>query len=80
MTPKSFVNCSSGSLASNAIGACSAGASSRSPKSWSMNCPQTHPHCEMPFSEKRFWPTSLKIRLLTYRVRGPAAICATPSA
>jgi hypothetical protein len=48
--------------------------------SWSMNWPHAQPHCEMLFSEKRFWPTSLKMRLLTYRGDGPETIWAIPSA
>ncbi len=45
-----------------------------------MNWPQTNPHCETLFSEKRFWDLSLKMRLLTYRVFGPVTGFATPSA
>jgi hypothetical protein len=63
-TPKSLLKLSSGSSRLNAIGALSAGVSSLSPKSWSMNWPHTQPHCETPFSEKRFCPVSSKTRLL----------------
>jgi hypothetical protein len=45
---------------SNAIGGPSPGVSSRRPKSWSMNWPQTQPHCDTACSEKTFWPMSLK--------------------
>ena len=58
------MNRSSGSFAENGMGAFSPGVSFRRPKLWSRNWPHTQPHCETPFSEKRFWPTSLKMRLL----------------
>ena len=80
IAPRSFANASSGSCGSNGMGADSAGVSSRSPMSWSTNCPHTHPHCETSFSENRFWPASLKTRLLMYRGDGPATILLTPSA
>ena len=54
IAPKSLRNASSGSCASKAIGARSPPTSSRSPIVWSMNCPQTKPHCVTPFSENRF--------------------------
>jgi len=65
IVPRSFWNRSSGSVLSNGIGALSAGVSSRSPNVWSRNCPQSQPHCVTPFSEKMFWPTSLKTRFET---------------
>ncbi len=65
IAPKSLRKSSSGSFLSNAIGGPSPGVSSRRPKSWSMNWPQTQPHCDTPRSEKMFWPSSLKMRLLT---------------
>ena len=78
--PTSLVKLSSGSFWSNGIGVCSAGVSSRRPMSWSMNWPHAQPHCEIPFSEKRFWPLSLKIRLLIALGDGPACMAAIPSA
>ena len=64
ITPRSFLNRSSGSFESNGIGAFSPGFSLRRPKVWSRNWPQTQPHCDTSFSEKTFWPVSLKMRLL----------------
>jgi hypothetical protein len=76
--PEPFWNPSSLSLKSNVMLASSAGRSSRRPMSWSMNWPHAQPHCEMSFSEKRFWPASLKTRLLTDRGDGPADHAADP--
>ena len=45
-----------------------------------MNWPHAQAHCVTPFSENRFWPTSLKTRSLTYRPGGPPTMAATPSA
>ena len=78
--PRSSVKRSSGSAVVKAIGASSPGPSSASPMSWSTNCAQAQPHWVTSFSEKRFWPRSLKIRLLTYRGDGPATIDEMPSA
>ncbi len=77
---KSFVNVSSGSFALKASGALAPGVSSRRPKSWSMNWPHTYAHWVRAFSEKMFWPMSLKTRLLTYRADGPPTMPPTPSA
>ena len=52
--PVSLAKDSSGSVRENAIGSDSPGVSSRSPRSWSRNCPHAHPHCDTLFSEKRF--------------------------
>jgi hypothetical protein len=78
--PRSFLNRSSGSFESKGIGVFSPGFSLRSPKVWSRNWPQTQPHCETSFSEKRFCPRSLKMRLLMYRAEGSAYIFLIPSA
>jgi hypothetical protein len=80
MPPRSSANASNGSARSNAIGVGSPRVSSRRSTSWSRNWPHTQPHCVTSFSEKRFWPTSLKIRLLTYRAGGAAAMLEIPSA
>src|SRR5690349_21441490 len=69
-TPRSFVNDSSGSDGLKEMFADSP-RSSRRPIVWSMNCPQVKPHWVTPRSENTFWFTSLKIRLLMYRVFGP---------
>ncbi len=79
-TAESLLKSSSLSCLSKAMFAASAGVSSRRPMSWSRNCPQAQPHCEMSFSEKRFWPTSLKIRLEMYRGDGPPTMRPIPSA
>ncbi len=55
-------------------------ASSRRPKVWSRNWPQVKPHWDTPFSENRFWWTSLKMRLLTDRELGPDTGALRPSA
>jgi hypothetical protein len=78
--PRVFVNDSSGSVLLNGMFAVSPPASSRRPNVWSMNCPQTKPHWVTLFSENKFWWTSLKTRLLTYRVDGPPTGFAIPSA
>ena len=78
--PTSFWNSSSGSCLSNGMGRFSAGISSRRPKVWSRNWPHVHPHCVTPFSEKRFCPSSLKMRLLMVLADGPDTGWLTPSA
>ena len=78
---KSLLNDSSGSpgYGTKGIPAGSPGVSSRRSSVWSMNCPQSQPICETPFSEKMFLPMSLKMRLLTYRADGPPSIPLIPS-
>jgi hypothetical protein len=80
MALKSFRKPSRGSAALNPIGSISITRSSRRPKSWSRNCPQTQPHWVTSFSENRFCPTSLKIRLLMNRAGRPGTMRPIPSA
>jgi hypothetical protein len=47
---------------------------------WSMNWPHSHTIWETPRSEKMFWCTSLKIRLLMNRLLGPVTGLLLPSA
>ena len=62
IAPKSLRNASSGSCRVERRSARSRRASRRAGRmSWSMNWPHAQPHCVTPFSEKRFWPASLKI-------------------
>ena len=79
---KSFLNASSGSteVGANGMPAGSPGVSLRRSSVWSMNCPQSQPICETPFSSKMFLPMSLKTRLLTYRADRPPSIALIPSA
>ena len=57
--PRVFVKDSSGSVLLKGMFAVSPPASSRRPKVWSMNWPQTKPHWVTLFSENRFWLESL---------------------